>query len=82
MKLTLIAAAVCLYLILWLFSKPVGIILKIMARGAVGCAAIYIMNTALASTGFFIGINPVTCAVCGILGISGLAALAGIQLII
>ena len=83
MKIALILAAlIAVYLILCAFAKPVGALLKIMIKGAVGCGAIYAMNMLLAPMGFFIGINPVTYAVCGVLGISGFLALIGIQLVI
>ncbi len=78
----IIAAIVALYIVLCAFSRPVGAVLKIMIKGAVGCGVIYLMNTLLAPWGFFIGINPVTYAVCALLGISGFCTLIGIQLVI
>lgn len=64
------------YLLLWIFAKPVKAVLKALFKGAVGCAVFYVLNITLARYGFFVGINAVTYSVCAILGISGFAALA------
>lgn len=71
-----------LYLLFWLFAKPVRTILKFLFSGALGCGAIFAINTIFADIGFFIGINPVTYAVCGAFGISGVLSLVCIQLMV
>lgn len=76
------AAVIGLYLLLWIFAKPVKELLKILFKGALGSAALFALNTVLAPTGFFIGINPVTYLMCGLLGVNGFLALIGIRFIV
>lgn len=77
-----VMSVIGLYLFFWLFAKPVKMILRFLFGGALGCGAVFAINTIFADIGFFIGINPVTYAVCGAFGISGLLALVCIRFMV
>lgn len=71
-----------LYVLMWIFVRPMKILLKALAKGAVGCGALYLFNSIFAYTGFYIGVNWVTAAVCGVLGVNGFLLMLGLQLFI
>lgn len=70
--------AVCLVVLAIVFFKnKMEYLVRILLRGAVGIAAIYVGNQIFQYMGMdcFIGLNPVTLLTCIILGIPGVCAL-------
>ncbi len=78
----IIASVIGLYLLLWIFAKPVKTVLAVLLKGAAGSALLLAINAVAAPLGFSIGVNPVTYAICGLLGINGFLALLCIKIII
>lgn len=78
-----IMIAICvLFLFLSIFGNAFKSIIKIALRSIAGTTAIIAANYALASTGFFIGVNLFTALTIGILGIPGFFALYAAGLIL
>lgn len=72
------AALFAVYIIMWVFVKPIKFLLKSAFGGIVGSAALYLCNVIAAPFGFSVGINLYTAAVCAFLGVPGfLLVLAG-----
>lgn len=74
--------AIILYIILWIFYKPLKILMKYVAKSALGCLGIIAFNLSLGFLGLNIGVNIGTSVVVGILGIPGLCLLLFLQKII
>ncbi len=64
------------------FSKPLGKLLKIALNSALGGVCIIIFNFVSQLFGFFIGVNIFTAITVGILGIPGFVMLLMMRLIL
>ncbi len=64
-------ALVALYILMWVFVKPVKLMLKLVLHAALGCGALWVYNLLAGSIGMSIGINLYTALTCGILGVPG-----------
>ncbi len=60
-----------LYILVWIFIKPVKFILKIIANSAVGALCLILFNYVGSLFGITLGVNLYSSAICGILGIPG-----------
>lgn len=65
-----------------IFSKPLGRLLKLILRSAIGCVCIIAFNFVSQLFGFFIGINAITAITVGILGVPGFVMLLMLKLIL
>lgn len=63
-------------------SARVNYILRFLINSIIGCVGLSIANFLLASTGFHIGISPVTSVCVGVLGIPGAVAVVILSLIL
>ena len=70
-----ILAALIAIVIFRIFAKPLKWVLWLALNSILGGVGLFLFNTVLEGTGFYIGINAVTSAVCGLLGIPGLILL-------
>ncbi|MBR5517791.1 MAG: pro-sigmaK processing inhibitor BofA family protein [Clostridia bacterium] len=64
------------------FSKPLGLILKVAVNSALGGVCIIAFNFVSQIFGFFIGVNALTAVTVGILGIPGFIMLLMLRLIL
>ena len=64
------------------FSKPLGFVLRVAVNSALGGACIIIFNFVSQIFGFFIGVNALTTVTVGILGIPGFIMLLMLRLIL
>lgn len=64
------------------FSKPLGKIVKIAVNSALGGICIIAFNFVSQIFGFFIGVNALTAVTVGILGIPGFIMLLMLRLIV
>lgn len=79
-----IALLLCILLILVLivlFFKQLKGFLLLILNTVFGWAGLYILNSLLASTGFFIGINIASASIAGVLGIPGVLLMAILKFI-
>ncbi len=67
----LIVGFAVLYLLVWIFIKPVKFLLKIAANSAVGSLFLILFNYAGSLFGLSIGVNLYSALVCGLLGVPG-----------
>ena len=74
--------AIILYIILWIFYKPLKILMKYVGKSALGCVGIVIFNFIMGFLGLNIGVNLATSFVVGILGLPGICLLLFLQKII
>ena len=65
-----------------IFSKPLGKLLKLILRCAIGTVCIIAFNFISQIFGFFIGVNALTAFTTGILGIPGFIMLLMLKLIL
>lgn len=65
------AALFAVYIIMWVFVKPIKFLLKSAVGGIAGSAALYLCNVIAAPLGFSVGINLYTSSICAFLGIPG-----------
>ena len=66
---------VAIYIIMWIFIKPVKIVLRLILNSVAGALALIIFNYVGSLWGISLGVNIFTAAVCGILGIPGFVLL-------
>ena len=64
------------------FSKPLGAILKVVVNSSLGGVCIIAFNFVSQIFGFFIGVNALTTVTVGILGIPGFIMLLMLRLIL
>ena len=64
------------------FSKPLGMLLKVAVNSALGGVCIIAFNFVSQIFGFFIGVNALTTVTVGILGIPGFIMLLMLRLIL
>lgn len=62
---------VVLYILMWLFIKPVKIALRLIVNSLIGALMLIIFNYIGGIWGVSIGVNVFTALTCGILGIPG-----------
>ena len=60
-----------IYIIMWIFVKPIKYLLKAGISGAMGIFALYGCNMLTGAMGFTIGVNTYTALTCAFLGIPG-----------
>ena len=68
--------------LLVVFSKPVGKLLKLILRSALGAVFIVMFNFVSQIFGFFIGVNAITAITLGVLGSPGFIMLLMLKLIL
>ena len=68
--------------LLVIFSKPIGMLLKAVVNSALGGVCIIAFNFVSQLFGFFIGVNALTAITVGILGIPGFVMLLMLRLIV
>lgn len=71
--------AVILYILIWIFYKPLKVFMKYVGKAAIGCISILVFNFLLGFLGLNIGVNLVTSFVVGILGLPGICLLLFLQ---
>lgn len=79
---TLIAYAfgiVILYILIWIFYKPLKFFMKYVTKAAIGCISIVLFNLSLGFLGFHIGVNLITSILVGVLGLPGICLLLFLQ---
>lgn len=64
------------------FSKPLGAILKVVVNSSLGGVCIIAFNFVSQIFGFFIGVNALTAVTVGILGVPGFVMLLMLRLIL
>ena len=69
-------------ILLAVFSKPLGAILKLSINSALGGICIIAFNFVSQLFGFFIGVNVLPAVTVGVLGIPGFVMLLMLQLIV
>lgn len=72
---------VILYLVGWLFSTPLKIILKLIYNSLLGAGILLLINYLGGTFNIHIGINPITAITTGVLGIPGIILLLLLQYI-
>ncbi len=65
-------AAVCLYLVVKIFSWPIKILGKLLINGVLGVVLLFIVNTIGQSFNFYIAINEITALIAGFFGVPGI----------
>lgn len=68
--------------LLVIFSKPIGKLLKVIIRSAFGAVFIVMFNFVSQLFGFFIGVNAITAITLGVLGAPGFIMLLMLKLIL
>lgn len=71
-----------IYLLIWIFIKPVKFVLKIVANSAIGSLCLILFNYAGTLFGISLGVNVYSSLICGILGIPGFLLLVAGKLFI
>ena len=66
-----IAVIVGIYVVMWIFMRPVKVGFKILVNGLVGAALLIAFNYIGAGFNMSIGVNIYTALVCGLLGLPG-----------
>lgn len=69
-------------ILLAVFSKPLGAVLKMIVNSTLGGICIIAFNFVSQIFGFFIGVNALTAITVGILGIPGFIMLLMLRLIV
>ncbi len=69
-------------ILITVFSKPLGRLLKIVVNSALGGAFIIAFNFISQLFGFYIGVNAITAVTVGILGVPGFIMLLMLRLIV
>lgn len=62
---------IILYVLMWIFIKPVKIALRLIANSIIGALLLMIFNYIGGLWGLTIGVNIFTALTCGILGVPG-----------
>lgn len=66
-----ITGFIVLYVLMWVFIRPVRVALKIFINSLLGCLSMTVFNYIGAIYGITIGVNFWTAITCGLLGIPG-----------
>ena len=67
----LILGFVLLYILVWIFIKPVKLILKLFANSTIGALCLVAFNYVGSLFGITLGVNLYSSVLCGILGVPG-----------
>lgn len=67
----LILGFVLLYILVWIFIKPVKLILKLATNSAIGALCLVAFNYVGSLFGITLGVNLYSSVLCGILGVPG-----------
>ncbi len=60
-----------LYILVWIFIKPVKFILKLVANSTIGALSLVLFNYIGSLFGISLGVNLYSSIICGILGVPG-----------
>lgn len=71
---------IILYILMWVFIKPVKIALRLIVNSVIGALLLIIFNYIGGLWGFTIGVNVFTALTCGVLGIPGFLLLLVLKL--
>ena len=80
--LTYTAGIMLVFMISWIFFKPLKLVGKIILNSLIGALALIIFNYFGQYTGVHIGVNEFTALIIGLLGIPGFIALLLVKLLI
>ena len=80
--LTYTAGIMLVFMISWIFFKPLKFVGKIILNSLIGALALIIFNYFGQYTGVHIGVNELTALIIGLLGIPGFIALLLVKLLI
>ncbi|HOV26884.1 MAG TPA: pro-sigmaK processing inhibitor BofA family protein [Sedimentibacter sp.] len=80
--LTYTAGIMLVFMISWIFFKPLKFVGKIILNSLIGALALIIFNYFGQYTGVHIGVNEFTALIIGLLGIPGFIALLLVKLLI
>jgi len=80
--LTYTAGIMLIFMISWIFFKPLKLMGKILLNSLIGALALIIFNFFGQYTGVYIGVNEFTALIIGVLGIPGFIALLLVKLLI
>jgi inhibitor of the pro-sigma K processing machinery len=80
--LTYTAGIMLIFMISWIFFKPLKFMGKILLNSLIGALALIIFNFFGQYTGVYIGVNEFTALIIGVLGIPGFIALLLVKLLI
>lgn len=61
-----------LYIICWIFIKPIKWIMRLLISCALGCIVMAVVNRICAPLGTIFSINPLTAMISGVLGMPGM----------
>lgn len=75
-----ILGVLIVFVIAWVFLKPVRFMLKLAANSVLGGFFIWIINLLGKGAGIHIGLNPVTAIVAGALGLPGVILILLLQI--
>jgi inhibitor of the pro-sigma K processing machinery len=73
---------VLLYFVGWLLLVPLKLLLRFLINGAIGGAALWVLNLIGRLIGVTVAINPITALTVGFLGIPGLILILLLQFIL
>ena len=76
------AALFAIYIIMWIFIKPIKYLLKAGINGVLGILALYGCNMLTGAMGFAIGVNTYTALTCAFLGIPGFLLILATKMMI
>lgn len=65
-----------LYLLCWLFIKPIKWLLRLGLSSLLGGVGILLFNLLFKWSGLYIALNPLTCLITGVLGIPGMSLIS------
>ncbi len=60
-----------LYILVWIFIKPVKFLLKMIANSTLGALCLILFNYVGSLFGITLGVNLYSSAICGLLGVPG-----------
>ena len=70
--ITYIVGFFILYVVCWIFIKPIKWLLKLLLSCICGCLAMAVVNFIFARFGTVFSINPLTAMMSGVLGVPGM----------
>jgi len=76
------AGIMLIFMISWIFVKPLRFLGKLILNSLLGALFLIIFNYFGQYTGVYIGVNEVTAVLLGVLGIPGFIAILAVRLLI
>lgn len=70
--ITYVVGFFILYIVCWIFIKPIKWLLKLLLSCVLGCLAMTAVNFIFARFGTVFSINPLTAMMSGVLGVPGM----------